>query len=110
MDVTVSSRNVELTTALRTATEEKIGRLSRYLEGMDRAEVHFVEERNPRIADKDVCEVVMEGHGHVVRVKVTAADPFAAIDAAVGTLEHRLTKLNKKLVDRSHPRHLDSAG
>jgi putative sigma-54 modulation protein len=105
LDVTVSSRHVELTAALRSAAEERIGRLSRYLEGMDRAEVHLFEERNPRIADKkDVCEVTLEGHGHHVRTKVAAGDPFAAVDAAAQKLEHQLHKLKTKLVDRSHPR------
>lgn len=104
MDVTVSSRNIELTEALRDTTTEKIGRLGRFLDGMDRAEVHFFEERNPRIADKDVCEVTMDGHGHHVRAKVAAADPFAAVDAAVNKLEHQLHKLKTKLVSRSHPR------
>jgi putative sigma-54 modulation protein len=105
LDVTVSSRHVELTAALRSAAEERIGRLSRYLDGMDRAEVHLFEERNPRIADKkDVCEVTIEGHGHHVRTKVAAADPFAAVDAAAQKLEHQLHKLKTKLVGRSHPR------
>lgn len=105
MDVTVSSRHVELTAALRSAAEERIGRLSRFLDGMDRAEVHLFEERNPRIADKkDVCEVTLEGHGHHVRTKVAAADPFAAVDAAAQKLEHQLHKLKTKLVGRSHPR------
>ena len=104
MDVTVSSRNVDLTEALRGVAEEKIGRLDRYLDGMERAEVHFFEERNPRIADKDVCEVTMSGHGHHVRAKVAASDPFAAVDAAVSKLEHQLHKLKTKLVSRSHPR------
>ena len=105
MDVTVSSRHVELTAALRGAAEERIGRLSRFLDGMDRAEVHLYEERNPRIADKkDVCEVTIEGHGHHVRTKVAAADPFAAVDAAAHKLEHQLHKLKTKLVGRSHPR------
>lgn len=105
MDVSVSSRNIELTEALRDMTTEKIGRLGRFLDGIDRAEVHFFEERNPRIADKDVCEVTMDGHGHHVRAKVAAADPFAAVDAAVNKLEHQLHKLKTKLVGRSHPRH-----
>lgn len=105
MDVTVSSRHVELSEALRRAAEERIGRLSRYLDGMDRAEVHLYEERNPRIADKkDVCEVTVEGHGHHVRTKVAAPDPFAAVDAAAHKLEHQLHKLKTKLVGRSHPR------
>lgn len=104
MDVSVSSRNIELTEALREMTTEKIGRLGRFLDGMDRAEVHFFEERNPRIADKDVCEVTMDGHGHHVRAKVAAGDPFAAVDAAVNKLEQQLHKLKTKLVGRSHPR------
>jgi ribosomal subunit interface protein len=85
-----------------TASEEKIGRLSRFLDGMLRAEVHFSEERNPRIADKEVCEVSMEGGGHHVRCKVAAADPFAAIDLAVSKLEQQLYKLKTKQVLRTH--------
>jgi putative sigma-54 modulation protein len=105
LDVTVSSRHVELTTALRSAAEERIGRLARYLDGMDRAEVHLYEEQNPRIADKkDVCEVTVEGHGHHVRTKVAAPDPFAAVDAAAHKLEQQLHKLKTKLVGRSHPK------
>lgn len=105
MDVSVSSRNIELTDALRSSAEEKVGRLTRFLEGMDRAEVHFLEEKNPRIADKkDVCEVTMAGHGHHVRVKVAAADPFSAIDLAVNKLEHQLHKLKTKILSRNHPR------
>ena len=100
MEITVSSRNVELTDALREAATDKVGRLDRFLSGMDRAEVHFFEEKNPRIADKDVCEVTMEGHGHHVRARVAAQDPFAAIDAAVHKLEQQLTKLKSRVVSR----------
>lgn len=104
MDVTVSSRHLELTDALRQAAEEKIGRLERFLDGIERAEVHFSEEKNPRIAERDVCEVTVEGHGHHVRTKAVAADPFAAVDVAANKLEQQLHKLKTKLVNRSQPR------
>jgi putative sigma-54 modulation protein len=104
VDVTVSSRNVELSEALRAVAEEKIGRLDRFFDGIQRAEVHFSEERNPRIVDKDVCEVTVEGHGHHIRARVAAPDTFSAVDAAVSKLEHQLHKLKTKLVSRSHPR------
>lgn len=97
MEITVSARHMDVSEALREVTVEKIGRLSRFLEGMDRAEVHFTEERNPRIAAKEVCEVTLEGHGHHVRCKVAAPDGFAAVDAAVEKLEHQLHKLKSKL-------------
>ena len=102
LEITVSARHTEVSDALRLATIEKIGRLSRFLEGMDRAEVHFEEERNPRIADREVCEVTLEGHGHHVRCKVTAPDGFIAVDRAVEKLEQQLHKLKTKLQRRHH--------
>jgi len=100
VDITVSSRHVEVSPALRAAAIDKIGRLERYLEDMDRAEVHFSAEHNPRIEQREICEVTISGPGHVVRAKVTAADQFAAIDAAVAKLEHQLHKLKNRLVAR----------
>ncbi len=96
----MSARHTDISPALRAAAEEKIGRLSRFLDGMDRAEVHFSEEHNPRISDKEVCEVSLEGHGHHVRCKTAAADGFAAVDLAVDKLEHQLSKLKSKLTSR----------
>lgn len=102
MEITVSSRHTEVSEFLRESTVDKIGRLSRFLEGMDRAEVHFSEHQHRRVADKEVCEVTMVGHGHHVRCKVSAPDGFAAVDKAVEKLEHQLHKLKTKLVGRSH--------
>lgn len=102
MEITVSARQVEVSSALRSAVDEKIGRLSRYVEGMDRAEVHFSEERNPRIPDRQVCEVTLEGHGHVVRCRAAAADPFAAVDIAEEKLERQLHKLKTRVLQRRH--------
>ena len=100
MQVTVSRRNTEVPEKLRTMAEEKIGRLSRFLDGLDHAEVHFWEHKNPRIADKEVCEVTIEGHGHHVRCKVQAPDGYQAIDKAYEKLEHQLHKLKTKLRQR----------
>ena len=104
MDVSIRGRNVELTDALRAAAEEKVTRLSRFLDGMDHVEIQFYEERNPRIAQRDVCEVTFKAHGHLLRAKAAAADPFAAIDGVVDKLEHQIEKLKGKLIGRSHPR------
>jgi ribosomal subunit interface protein len=102
MQVTVSSRHTDVSEALRVAANEKIGRLSRFLTPLDRAEVHFYEERNPRIADREVCEVTLEGRGHRVFCKVAAPDGFAAIDLAVTKLEQQLHRIKTRQVDRQH--------
>ena len=102
MQVTVSRRNTDVSDQLRSMAEEKIGRLSRFLDGLDHAEVHFWEHKNPRIADKEVCEVTIEGRGHHVRCKVQATDGFQAVDKAYDKLEQQLLKLKTKLNNRNH--------
>jgi putative sigma-54 modulation protein len=104
LDIAIRAKNVELNESLRATVEEKLARVTRHLDGMDRAEVHFFEEKNPRIADREVCEVTLFGHGHIVRAKSTAPDAFAAVDRVVDKLEHRMAKLKGRLVNRSHSR------
>jgi len=97
VDVTVSARHTEVPEKLRLMAEEKVGRLDRFVDGMERAEVHFTTHRNPRIAEPELCEVTLEGHGHHVRAKVAAADGYVAVDKVVAKLEHQLSKLKTKL-------------
>jgi putative sigma-54 modulation protein len=101
VDVSVSSRHVEVSEGLRQAAISKVDRLGRYLDGMDRAEIHFSEEQNPRIAEKAVCEVTLEGHGHHVRAKCSAVDGYAAVDQALLKLESQMGRLKTKLKQRN---------
>jgi putative sigma-54 modulation protein len=101
MLVTISSRKTVITPRLEEVTREKLGRLEKFLDGMDTADVHF--ETNPRLTDRKVmCEVTMHGHGQAVRCKVAAPDVSAAVDRAVDKLESQLHKLKTKLVRRHH--------
>ncbi len=102
MEVSISARHVTITPRLEEVIHEKIGGLDRFLEGLDSAEVHLDEARNPRINDKQFCEVVLVGHGHHVRCKVQAPDPFTAIDRATAKLERQIRKLRTKLIRRHH--------
>jgi putative sigma-54 modulation protein len=104
VEIAIGGRKVEVSRSVREAVEEKVGRLGRFLDGMERADVVFTEERNPRISEKEVCEVTLYGHGHVVRARAAASETLAALDLVVGKLTHRLEKLKGKLVSRSHPR------
>ena len=97
MQVNISSRRTVVSDRLQDLTRSKLSRLEKYVPGLERADVHFCEEQNPRIADKEICEVILEGHGHHVRTKVTAPDPYTAIDRAAEKLEHQLHKLKTKL-------------
>ena len=102
MDVSISARHVTITPRLEEVIHEKIGQLDRYLDGLDYAGVHFDEAQNPRIADKEFCEVHLKGHGHHLRCKVHAPDPFTAIDLAEAKLERQIRKLRTKIQRRHH--------
>jgi ribosomal subunit interface protein len=104
LEITISSRHLELSDVLVSLTRRKLQRLSRLSHGFTHAEVHFSEERNPRIADRQVCEVVMDGRGKHIRCKVAAADSFVAIDRAATKLEHQLAKLKTRSAARVHAR------
>lgn len=103
MEISISSRHTPVTPRLEEVIHEKIGHLDRFLDGLD-AEVHFEEARNPRIADKETCEVTLKGHGHHLRCKVSAPDAFTAVDKATAKLERQIRKLRTKLDRRHHGR------
>lgn len=100
MDVSISARHVVITPRLEEVIFEKIGQLDRYLDGLDYAGVHFDKAQNPRITEKEYCEVHLKGHGHHLRCKVHAPDPFTAIDLAEAKLERQIRKLRTKIQRR----------
>lgn len=104
MEVTVRGRNVEITDRMRTAAQEKIGRLARHHDGWEQAEVHFFEERNPRISDREVCEATLRGRGRIIRAKAATTDSLASLDRVVDKLEHQIDKLKSRLISRTHPK------
>lgn len=100
MEITVSARNTEVSSALREAVEEKIGRLSRKASGLRRADVHFFEERNPRITEREICEVTIDGRGDPIRCRVSGPDSFVVVDRAAAKLEQQIEKAKTKLMRR----------
>src|SRR5690606_13600057 len=78
MQITVSSRGTEVSDALRAAAVQKVERVGSLLPGALRAEVHFCEERNPRIAEREVCEVTLVSGRQHLQCRAAAADSFAA--------------------------------
>jgi putative sigma-54 modulation protein len=104
LDVAIATRHAEVPSAIKETLNGKLDHLCRYLGAMERAEVCFSEEHNPRIHDREVCEVTMHGHGHIVRARASAPDMITAVDRVLDKLEHRLERLKGRLVGRSHPR------
>jgi ribosomal subunit interface protein len=105
MEIEVHGSHVQVPDDLRRLAAKKTERLSRYLAGMERAQVSFSDTPVGHLGEPISCEVVLEGHGHVVRAVGVGARPAAALDAAIAKAASRLARLKRKLVGRSRPRH-----
>jgi len=101
MEVRVSSRRVDLETDFASIVEDKVTRLDRFVNGLERAEVHFSEDRHHRHSEKkDSCEITVTGHGHHVRAKVEGPDEAVAFDRALARVERQMRKLKTRLQKR----------
>jgi putative sigma-54 modulation protein len=108
MDVVIRGKNVKVSESLRTAATEHLTKLDRFANGFARAEVDFSEERNPRIADNQKCEVLVHVKGHLLKAHASASEPFAALYAVCDKVEHQVKRLKDKRVARTHPRRVRS--
>lgn len=97
MQVRVSARNTVVSDQDRQLIVEKIERLTKFVPGMDTADVHFTEQRNPRIPDKELVEITLQGHGHHVRCRSYGPDHLTSVDLAIAKLETKLNRLKSKL-------------
>ena len=103
MQISITGRKVQVPDDVRAAVERKIGALDRFVGDLERAEVVFREEKNPRIAEREQVEVTLRGHGHHVRATVAGIDQHQAVDLAVGKLGKQLRKLKTREVRRHRP-------
>jgi ribosomal subunit interface protein len=104
VEIVVRGKNVKVSPALQETTKEKLAKFERLSLKITRVEVDFSEIRNPRVADKELCEVTVHLKGHFVKAHAAAPDQAAALDLVVDKVEHQLTRLKSKKVGRSHPR------
>jgi putative sigma-54 modulation protein len=104
VDVVIRGKNVKVSESLRTAAQEHLAKLDRYANGFARAEVDFSEERNPRIAENQRCEVLVHVKGHLLKAHASASEPFAALYAVCDKVEHQVKRLKDKRVAKAHPK------
>jgi putative sigma-54 modulation protein len=108
LEIVVRGRNTDIPSALRAATQEKLGRIERFVHDVTRIDVEFSEVRNKRVADHSQCEVLVHVKHHLLKAHAAAVDPGAALDLVVDKIESQAERLKKKRVQRSRPRHPNS--
>jgi ribosome hibernation promoting factor len=96
MRLQVKGKNVEVSDAIRTYAEEKLGRLERQLADPTRVELELAVEKNPSISDNHVAEATIWTKGPVLRAKEASGDMRASIDLLVDKLERQVIRYRQK--------------
>ena len=102
MRLQVKGKNVEVSEAIRTYAEEKLGRLDRQLADPTRVELELAVEKNPSISANHIAEATVWTKGPVLRAKEASSDMRASIDLLVDKLERQVSRYREKRQDRRH--------
>ena len=95
MRFTISGKNIEVTEGLRTAVEDKIGKLERYFAPETEIHVTLSVEK-----DRQKIEVTIPMKGNIVRAEQVSSDMYVSIDLVEEIIERQLRKYKNKLVDK----------
>jgi len=95
MQFQVKGRNLEVSDAIRSYAEEKLGKLERQLTD-PRVELELTVERNPSITENHVAEATIWTNGPVLRAREATSDMRASIDQLVDKLERQVTRYREK--------------
>jgi putative sigma-54 modulation protein len=103
MQLRVKGRGVEVSDAIRSYAEKKLGKLERQLPDPE-IELELSAERNPSIKNGQIAEATIWTKGPVLRAKERSSDMRSAIDQLVDKLERQVTRYREKRKDRRHAR------
>lgn len=101
MDITITGRGMQVSEALRTYAEEKIGNSMKVMD-IDplTAEIILEVEKNHAIPNPYTCEVTMRARGHIIRVEEHEEGMYAAIDVAAAKVLRQLRKYKTRVIDK----------
>lgn len=95
MKFIISGRNIEVTEGLRTAVEDKIGKLEKYFTSDTEVHVTMSVEK-----DRQKIEVTIPVKGNIIRSEQVSNDMYVSIDLVEEIIERQLKKYKTKLVDK----------
>ena len=93
MKFNIHGKNIEVTEAIKSYVESKIGRLEKYFSNA----LDMVATVTTRVRGKDqIVEVTITGNGVTLRAEDTHSDLYAAIDLVTEKLERQIRKNKSK--------------
>ena len=95
MNLVISGKNLDITEGLRSAIEEKIGKLERYFTDTTEVHVTLSTEKN-----RQKIEITIQMKGSIIRAEEVSSDMYVSIDLVEEVIERQLRKYKNKLIDK----------
>ena len=88
-------KNIEVTEGIRSAVEEKIGKLDKYFAEETRVDVTLSVNKN-----EQKVEVTIPVKGRIIRAEEISDDMYVSIDMVEETIERQLVKYKNKIITK----------
>ena len=95
MKFIISGKNIDVTPGLRTAVEDKLGKLEKYFTAETEVHVTLGVEK-----DRQKIEVTIPVKGNIIRSEQTSNDMYVSIDLVEEIIERQLKKYKNKIIDK----------
>ena len=95
MKFIISGKNIDVTDGLRSAVQDKIGKLEKYFTPETEVHVTLSVEK-----DRQKIEVTIPVKGSVIRSEQVSNDMYVSIDLVEEIIERQLKKYKNKIIDR----------
>lgn len=102
MDVSVFTRNMEMTPHLSEYVDQKVEKLDRYLPSIDEARMDLTVENTRSAAHRQVAQLTVRVRGKILRAEERTQDMFASIDAVLDKMYRQIARYKGKRQDRVH--------
>ncbi len=98
--VIVQGRHMDITPALKQYAEEKIGKIGRHFDQVQKAQVVLNVERRGELGKAEIAEVTVWGDGIILRGEDASADMYASIDSVVEKLQKQIEKYRSRMIEK----------
>ena len=95
MKFVIVGKNIDVTPALKSAVEDKLGKLDKYFSEDTTVHVTLSVERN----DQKI-EVTIPVKGSIIRAEEVSSDMYVSIDLVEEIIERQLKKYKNKIIDK----------
>lgn len=95
MKFTIVGRNIEVTPGLRSAVEDKLGKLDKYFNPDTEVYVTLSVEK-----ERQKIEVTIPVKRNIIRSEQVSSDMYVSIDLVEEVIERQLKKYKKKIIDK----------